>query len=191
MARIALLSLVLVGLTVPSVTLAAHQSDVVNMKLGAWKKSGDVSIVQGDVVLHADAGETAHVWQDVNVSSMSGRYVAFAAYTKAEEVRSGTIAGLPVLYAMALDRHGKVLEYFQQPEMTFNAAAGKWDVSSGVFQIPQSAKTLRIVMQQATKRGSAMRGSDATFRMPAVAVVKDKQTAERMVKTFIVGLPRS
>lgn len=160
------------------------------MKLGTWKVVGDVSYTNGDVVLHADKGEHAQVWQDLNVSGMTNRYAVFAAYTKAEEIRSG-ISGVPVLYAMALDSKGKVVQYYQQPEMTNNASAGKWDVTSGMFWIPENAKTLRVVMKQATKRGVSLRGADATFRSAAVAIVKDKSKAESMTKLFELGLPRS
>lgn len=141
---------------------------------GAWKTTGNVTIDDGVVTLAEQRGEDEAAYKDVNVSGHDGEIAVFAAYTKAERVTKDDVTGLPVVYGYALDANGKVIGYFQNPQMTHRGKAGKWALTGGGFVIPKGTKTIRYFVQQAETSDSAKQGDDAMFRGMRLSLVKNR-----------------
>ncbi len=173
------------------VRAATHDHPVANLlnKVNNWKTSGGVHIASdGTITLTENGNESERAYKDVDVTGRGGDTAVLVAYTKAESVRSNDITGLPYIHAYAMNKDGKILEYFKGKQMRHDGKRGEWQVSHGTFHIPAGTTTIRYFVEQAEKQGSSKNGDDAMFKETALYVVEHAERAKDLVQNYRFGL---
>lgn len=174
-------------------SVSAHSLDTSDNQLpglssSQWVKTGAASIASNG--LTATIAETSttsgSLYTDVSIKNTTKDYVLLIAYTKAEDVRSdGDITGLPYIYGYFLDKNGQVISYLQKSSMRHAGTVdGEWNVSQGVFSIPDNAVKIRYFMKQASKKGTTKDGRDATFAKPGIYLVERATSALQIIENY-------
>jgi len=123
--------------------------------------------------------------QDISIPADGvGQYALLIARGSTERVnRDGSITGLPYLYGYMMDGDdpggGKIIEYLQGQELSArNVAANEWRTLSGIFQVPDGTKSIRVFLKQALAKDSPHDGSATRFDDVGVYLFKTKQEAQ-------------
>jgi hypothetical protein len=159
---------------------------------GAWSSVGSTNIFKdGSVSIREMGSQKNYVFKDVEISSRDGNRVLLIAYTKVHRVGSQNVltsdtTGLPYLYGYAMNRQGRILSYLQGRDMTHDFKnENKWDVSSGVFDVPYGTVKIRIFLKQAERRGTAKGNFEAWFYEPGVYVVARESDASFILNGYL------
>lgn len=138
---------------------------------GGWNISGPVDrLSNGLYAIREREGQRATSYQDISVSGMAGKRALLMANTYAENVRVGDITGLPYIYGYMMRSNGRIDSYLQGQQMRHSAGSGAWSVSYGIFTIPATTTKIRLMMNQASRRGTIKDGRAAVFYAPGLFV---------------------
>jgi len=159
--------------------------------VGSWIESGKVDVLSdGRVRITQDGTQTGQLYTDVSIPN-NDDYITFISYTRAENPYPNfsngveNISGLPYLYAYFLDKDGKIVEYISESSMRQSASRGQtWQVTYGTVDVPNTAKSLRLFLKQATYNGVTPDGRTAAFYKPGLYFVDSTSEASKIVEAY-------
>ncbi len=159
----------------------------------SWTGYGNADVKSDRrVELTSTDSRAEYLYEDVSISSRyEGDYALFISFARAEDPRSDlsdggeNIAGLPYLYAYAMDEDGGILEYVNDATMRQNARAGNgWKVIYGVVEITDDTDSMRLFLKQASRNGTRDDGRSAWFYDPGLYIVNDLGDASDVIDAY-------
>ena len=158
-----------------------------------WTEYGNADVKSdGRVELTSTDSRAGYVYEDVSIPSRNeGDYALFISFARAENPRSNlsnggeNIAGLPYLYAYAMDDDGGILEYVNDATMRQSAHAGNgWKVIYGIVEIEDDTESMRLFLKQASRNGTTDDGRSAWFYDPGLYIVDDLGDAGDVIDAY-------
>jgi len=154
----------------------------------SWTESGDAVATYSDgrVRLDEDRDDTGHLWTDVRVDEdEEGRYALLISYTRPEKIRTDNIAGLPYIYGYFMENDEEIIQYLQTDAMMHDTdRSTNWDVSYGIFKIPNNTDRIRFFLMQASRQGTTQDGREARFFKPGIYIVGSYDDAMDIVDEY-------
>lgn len=160
-------------------------------ELESWTSTGSVSVAEDDENVSfrtADRlDERAYLYQDVNIANAgSGNYLCLIS-TVSSDPGTGTITELPYVYGYLLDRDEEIVTYLQEDTCLHDGSTDDWLIVYGIFEVPDGARSARVVLKQAYQDGTPPAGADARFRDADIRVFGSLEEAERHVDVYLLN----
>ena len=140
-----------------------------DLKSQSWRSHGEAAVepclADNSCFVVRNGG---YFLQDVALpEGAAGQYALLIGRGASERINAdGAITGLPYLhgYMMLAGTNGRILEYLQgQNMLTSPSHKNQWVTMSGIFPVPEGAKTIRFFLNQALRNGVPHNGSAARF----------------------------
>jgi hypothetical protein len=160
-------------------------------ELESWTSSGEVSIAEDeDTVSFRTADrldERAYLYQDVSIANAGSENYLCLISTVYGEPDSAAITELPYVYGYLLDRDENIVTYLQQDTCIHDGSADDWIIVYGIFEVPESARSARVVLKQAYQDGTPPAGEYARFRDADIRVFGSQEEAERHLDVYLLN----
>ena len=123
---------------------AALSGDLVSW--GSWRAHGGavVESQQGVILFDEASGENQYVSEDISVAGYAGKYLVIGAFSWAESSES-----VPRITGEVYNAQGGTVATISGSSLFYHENADHaWDVLSGTFPLPSSAKSLKLIVEQ-------------------------------------------
>lgn len=129
--------------------------------------------------------------QDVGLpGDAGGKYALLIGRASSERINpDGAITGLPYLYGYMMKsadpRDGRVLSYLQGQRTLCSARReNEWVTVFGIFQVPDEARAIRFLLNQAERKDLPQNGSAARFDDLGLYLFATEDEARAFLKTY-------
>lgn len=123
---------------------AALSGDLVSW--GSWRAQGGAVVESRQRTIRFDevSGENQYVSQDISVVGYAGKYLSIGAFSWAESSES-----VPLISGEVFNSQGVRVATISGSSLLYQEHADRsWDVLSGTFPLPSSAKSMKLTVEQ-------------------------------------------